>query len=106
MTLKICGAMHCTEMPRTDKKAEGLVGGLHFYKISFICIPFENLFRDILNSFKGVNKDRALNSQREHLVVMVSRDLHLKQPWYHGKIDRNESENRLKNTGHKDGKFL
>ena len=55
---------------------------------------------------QGVNKDRALGAQREHLIQMVSRDLHVKQPWYHGKIDRNESEKRLRNSGHKDGKFL
>lgn len=58
------------------------------------------------NSIRGVNKEVALGSQREHLVIMVAKDLHQQQPWFHGKIDRNESEKRLKNSKHKDGKFL
>ncbi|XP_052774954.1 tyrosine-protein kinase SYK-like isoform X2 [Mya arenaria] len=77
--------------------------------VAFRGMTYSDLEQELVrkaNSIKGVNKERALGSQREHLVVMVSRDLHLKQPWYHGKIERNESEKRLKSTGHKDGKFL
>ena len=55
---------------------------------------------------QGVDKSRALGAQREHLVIMVAKDLHTKQPWYHGKISREESEKRLKASRHKDGKFL
>ena len=55
---------------------------------------------------QGVKLDKAFGPQREHLVILVAKDLHNKQPWYHGKISRQESEKRLQQSGHADGKFL
>lgn len=77
--------------------------------LAFRGMTYSDLERELItkaNSIRGVNKERALGAQREHLVIMVAKDLHTKQPWYHGKISRTDSENRLKNSGHKDGKFL
>ncbi|XP_045158360.2 tyrosine-protein kinase SYK-like [Mercenaria mercenaria] len=77
--------------------------------VAFRGMTYSDLEQELIrkaNSIKGVNKERALGAQREHLVIMVAKDLHQKQPWYHGKIGRTESENRLSNSGHKDGKFL
>ena len=50
--------------------------------------------------------ETALGAQREHLIVLVAKDLHLKMPWFHGKISRDEADKRIANDGHQDGKFL
>ncbi|XP_052255888.1 tyrosine-protein kinase SYK-like isoform X2 [Dreissena polymorpha] len=81
----------------------------HMAPVAFRGMTYSDLESELIrkaDSIKGVDKQKALGTQREHLVVIVSRDLHLKQPWYHGKIDRNDSEKRLRSSGHKDGKFL
>ena len=50
--------------------------------------------------------ERALGAQRDHLIQMVAKDLHKRQPWYHGKISRDEADKRMTKDGHDDGKFL
>ena len=50
--------------------------------------------------------DKALGPLRDHLVKMVAKDLHTAMPWYHGKIERDEAEKRMKKEGHEHGKFL
>lgn len=50
--------------------------------------------------------ERALGAQRDHLILLVAKDLHKKQPWYHGKITRDEADKRMTKAGHDDGKFL
>lgn len=77
--------------------------------IAFRGMTYHDLEQELLRkaeSIRGVRLDRAMGAQREHLVIMVAKDLHTKQPWYHGKINRTESEKRLQLSGHKDGKFL
>jgi len=50
--------------------------------------------------------ERALGAQRDHLILLVAKDLHKKQPWYHCKISRDEADKRMTKAGHEDGKFL
>ena len=50
--------------------------------------------------------ERALGAQRDHLILLVAKDLHKKQPWYHGKITRDEADKIMTEAGHEDGKFL
>lgn len=77
--------------------------------IAFRGMTYNDLEQELLRkaeSIRGVKLDRAMGAQREHLVILVAKDLHTKQPWYHGKINRGESEKRLLLSGHHDGKFL
>ncbi|KAL4236866.1 hypothetical protein ACF0H5_005251 [Mactra antiquata] len=77
--------------------------------VAFRGMTYNDLEKELVakvDSIRGVNKEKAFGTQREHLVIMVAKNLHTKQPWYHGKINRTESENRIKKAGHKDGKFL
>lgn len=50
--------------------------------------------------------DKAMGTMRDSLIKMVAKDLHLKMPWYHQRISREEAEVRLLKDGHMDGKFL
>jgi hypothetical protein len=43
---------------------------------------------------------------RDQLVKRVAQNLHVDMPWYHGKISRQEAENRMDKDEHKPGKFL
>lgn len=43
---------------------------------------------------------------REHLKLLVLRDLHLCQPWFHDSIRRSDAESRLQEAGHTEGQFL
>lgn len=77
--------------------------------IAFRGMTYHDLEQELLRkaeSIRGVKLDKAFGPQREHLVILVAKDLHNKQPWYHGKISRQESEKRLQQSGHVDGKFL
>ncbi|KAL3868263.1 hypothetical protein ACJMK2_041094 [Sinanodonta woodiana] len=77
--------------------------------VAFRGMTYTDLEAELLGkakSMKGVKMERALGPQREHLIIMVARDLHFKQPWYHKKIGRDEGAKRLQKSGHKDGKFL
>jgi tyrosine-protein kinase ZAP-70 len=55
---------------------------------------------------QNVRIETALGAQRDHLMVMVAKDLHAQMPWFHGSISREEADKRLNADGHEDGKFL
>ena len=50
--------------------------------------------------------NRALGPMRDTLVKRVAQNLHVDMPWFHGKISRQEAEDRILKDGHADGKFL
>ncbi|XP_071140498.1 tyrosine-protein kinase SYK-like isoform X1 [Mytilus edulis] len=64
------------------------------------------IHRHSLSLDKNAKMERALGAQRDHLILLVAKDLHKKQPWYHGKITRDEADKRMTKAGHDDGKFL
>ncbi|KAL5021706.1 hypothetical protein ScPMuIL_000861 [Solemya velum] len=69
-------------------------------------MDLENELVKKAETIKNADMNKALGSHREHLVTMVSKQLHEKQPWYHGKIGREEAEKRLQKSGHSNGKFI
>ena len=48
----------------------------------------------------------ALSSRRSAFEQLVGGILHHKQLWFHGAVNRDESEHRMKRYGIKDGLFL
>ena len=50
--------------------------------------------------------ENVLMSQRQQLVQCVAKELHQEQPWFYGRITRDEADDTMKNDGHRDGKFL
>ncbi|XP_074642300.1 tyrosine-protein kinase SYK-like isoform X1 [Tubulanus polymorphus] len=48
----------------------------------------------------------VMEAQRDQSFQAVAKDLHTKMSWFHGKIDRNEAEKRIKKTGIVEGKFI
>ncbi|KAK2171466.1 hypothetical protein NP493_1062g00054 [Ridgeia piscesae] len=57
-------------------------------------------------NLKGTQLETCLGPQRAKFVMSIAKELHQEQPWYHGKIDRNEADNVMMQSGHHDGKFL
>ncbi|KAJ8306172.1 hypothetical protein KUTeg_016717 [Tegillarca granosa] len=77
--------------------------------VAFRGMTYTDLENELLlkaESIKGIKIEKALGPQREHLIVMVAKDLHTKQPWYHDRISREEADKRMNKDGHVDGKFL
>lgn len=77
--------------------------------IAFRGMTYTELENELISkaeSMKNAKMERALGAQRDHLILLVAKDLHKKQPWYHGKITRDEADKRMTKAGHEDGKFL
>lgn len=77
--------------------------------IAFRGMTYTELENELISkaeSMKNAKMERALGAQRDHLILLVAKDLHKKQPWYHGKISREEADRRILKSGHDDGKFL
>ncbi|KAI2660124.1 Tyrosine-protein kinase SYK [Labeo rohita] len=55
---------------------------------------------------KGSALEQAIISQRPQLEKLIATTAHEKMPWFHGKIDREDSEMRLLRSSHVNGKFL
>ena len=66
-------------------------------------VSFERRF---VFQWQNADIDRALGSMRDQLVKRVAQNLHLDMPWFHGKISRQDAEERLIRDGHQEGKFL
>lgn len=77
--------------------------------IAFRGMTYTDLENELLKKaekMKNVRMETALGAQRDHLMVMVAKDLHTQMPWFHGSISRDEADRRLAADGHDDGKFL
>lgn len=76
--------------------------------VAFRGITYHQLEKALLIEAKKINADidRALGTMRDQLVKRVAQNLHFDMPWYHGKITRQEAEDRLLKDGHAPGKFL
>ena len=55
---------------------------------------------------QGSQLENVLGPQRQHFVAMIAKELHNDQPWFHGRITREEADKTLANSGHQDGKYL
>ncbi|XP_069126053.1 tyrosine-protein kinase SYK-like isoform X1 [Argopecten irradians] len=54
-----------------------------------------------------IKPESIFGAQRQHLILKVAHDLHLKQPWFHNKISRDEALKRLtRDPDKQNGKFL
>ncbi|KAK7126206.1 hypothetical protein R3I93_021555 [Phoxinus phoxinus] len=75
--------------------------------------PFEDLKEQLIRQYvkqtwnlQGSALEQAIISQRPQLEKLISTTAHEKMPWFHGKIDREDSEQRLRRSSHVNGKFL
>ncbi|KAG1970984.1 tyrosine-protein kinase SYK isoform X1 [Pimephales promelas] len=75
--------------------------------------PFEDLKEQLIRQYvkqtwnlQGSALEQAIISQRPQLEKLISTTAHEKMPWFHGKIDREDSELRLRRSSHVNGKFL
>uniref|UniRef100_A0A8C1IPF6 Tyrosine-protein kinase n=1 Tax=Cyprinus carpio TaxID=7962 RepID=A0A8C1IPF6_CYPCA len=56
--------------------------------------------------WQGSALEQAIISQRPKLEKLIATTAHEKMPWFHGKIDREDSEQRLLRSSRVNGKFL
>ncbi|KAK7120098.1 hypothetical protein R3I94_020197 [Phoxinus phoxinus] len=75
--------------------------------------PFEDLKEQLIRQYvkqtwnlQGSALEQAIISQRPQLEKLISTTAHEKMPWFHGRIDREDSEQRLRRSSHVNGKFL
>uniref|UniRef100_A0A672N1Z2 Tyrosine-protein kinase n=1 Tax=Sinocyclocheilus grahami TaxID=75366 RepID=A0A672N1Z2_SINGR len=75
--------------------------------------PFEDLKEQLIRQYvkqtwnlQGSALEQAIISQRPQLEKLIATTAHEKMPWFHGKIDREDSEQRLLRSSHFNGKFL
>ncbi|XP_051764696.1 tyrosine-protein kinase SYK isoform X4 [Ctenopharyngodon idella] len=75
--------------------------------------PFEDLKEQLIRQYvkqtwnlQGSALEQAIISQRPQLEKLIATTAHEKMPWFHGKIDREDSEQRLLRSSHINGKFL
>ncbi|KAK2871527.1 hypothetical protein Q8A67_024054 [Cirrhinus molitorella] len=75
--------------------------------------PFEDLKEQLIRQYvkqtwnlQGSALEQAIISQRPQLEKLIATTAHEKMPWFHGKIDREDSELRLLRSSHVNGKFL
>ncbi|XP_067290167.1 tyrosine-protein kinase SYK isoform X4 [Pseudorasbora parva] len=75
--------------------------------------PFEDLKEKLIQQYvkqtwnlQGSALEQAIISQRPQLEKLIATTAHEKMPWFHGKIDRENSEQRLLKSPHINGKFL
>eukprot|EP00918_Siedleckia_nematoides_P083882 GHVU01183908.1.p1 GENE.GHVU01183908.1~~GHVU01183908.1.p1 ORF type:complete len:632 (+),score=60.07 GHVU01183908.1:7-1902(+) len=74
--------------------------------VTYAALEREILLKADELRLEGEKLANALGPQRKTLVAMISKDFHLRQPWYHGAICREEAELLIEDSGHEDGKFL
>ena len=55
---------------------------------------------------KGVQLENVLGPQRAFFVSQVAKELHKEQPWFWNRIDRDEADLVMQQSGHEPGKFL
>ncbi|KAI7793016.1 tyrosine-protein kinase SYK isoform X3 [Triplophysa rosa] len=75
--------------------------------------PFEDLKEQLIRQYvkqtwnlQGSALEQAIISQRPQLEKLIATTAHEKMPWFHGKIDREDSELRLLRSPRTNGKFL
>uniref|UniRef100_A0A8C2K3T5 Tyrosine-protein kinase n=1 Tax=Cyprinus carpio TaxID=7962 RepID=A0A8C2K3T5_CYPCA len=75
--------------------------------------PFEDLREQLIRQYvkqtwnlQGSALEQAIISQRPKLEKLIATTAHEKMPWFHGKIDREDSEQRLLRSSRVNGKFL
>ncbi|XP_073685469.1 tyrosine-protein kinase SYK isoform X1 [Garra rufa] len=75
--------------------------------------PFEDLKEQLIRQYvkqtwnlQGSALEQAIISQRPQLEKLIATTAHEKMPWFHGKIEREDSELRLLRSSHVNGKFL
>lgn len=75
--------------------------------------PFEDLKEQLIRQYvkqtwnlQGSALEQAIISQRPQLEKLIATTAHEKMPWFHGKIDREDSEQRLLRSSRVNGKFL
>ncbi|XP_016403861.1 tyrosine-protein kinase SYK-like isoform X2 [Sinocyclocheilus rhinocerous] len=75
--------------------------------------PFEDLKEQLIRQYvkqtwnlQGSALEQAIISQRPQLEKLIATTAHEKMPWFHGKIDREDSEQRLLRSSYVNGKFL
>ncbi|XP_059394689.1 tyrosine-protein kinase SYK [Carassius carassius] len=75
--------------------------------------PFEDLREQLIRQYvkqtwnlQGSALEQAIISQRPQLEKLIATTAHEKMPWFHGKIEREDSEQRLLRSSHVNGKFL
>lgn len=69
----------------------------------------EKLIRECVKQtwkLQGAALEQAIISQRPQLEKAIAKTAHERMPWFHGKITREDSESRLQNGSHSNGKFL
>ncbi|XP_053159072.1 tyrosine-protein kinase SYK-like isoform X2 [Hemicordylus capensis] len=69
----------------------------------------ENLIREYVQQrwhLQGPDLEQAVISQKPKLEKLIANSVHLKMPWFHGKISREESEQRVLLGTRTNGKFL
>ncbi|KAK7099740.1 tyrosine-protein kinase SYK-like [Littorina saxatilis] len=76
--------------------------------VAFRGITYQQLEKAMQIEAKKINADvdRAMGPLRDTLVKRVAGNLHTDMPWFHGKLSRQEAEDRLEKDGHEEGKFL
>lgn len=75
--------------------------------------PFEDLKEQLIRQYvkqtwnlQGSALEQAIISQRPQLEKLIATTAHEKMPWFHGKIDREDSELHLLRSPRTNGKFL
>ncbi|XP_042620514.1 tyrosine-protein kinase SYK isoform X2 [Cyprinus carpio] len=75
--------------------------------------PFEDLKEQLIRQYvkqtwnlQGSALEQAIISQRPQLEKLIATTAHEKMPWFHGKIEREDSEQRLLRSSNVNGKFL
>ncbi|KAK6179472.1 hypothetical protein SNE40_011824 [Patella caerulea] len=77
--------------------------------IAFRGMTYSDLEKEMTvraKAIKNVDMSKAFGPMRDHFMKMVARDLHLKQPWFHGKLSRSNAETRITKDGQEQGKFM
>ncbi|XP_019410793.1 PREDICTED: tyrosine-protein kinase SYK isoform X2 [Crocodylus porosus] len=75
--------------------------------------PFEDLKENLIREYvkqtwnlQGHALEQAIISQKPQLEKLIATTAHEKMPWFHGKISREESEQRIRIGTKTNGKFL
>ncbi|XP_055956360.1 tyrosine-protein kinase SYK-like [Patella vulgata] len=73
--------------------------------IAFRGMTYSDLEKEMTVRAKAIKKV-AFGPMRDHLMKLVAKELHLKQPWFHGKLSRSNAESRMTKDGTEQGKFM
>ncbi|XP_031466354.1 tyrosine-protein kinase SYK isoform X2 [Phasianus colchicus] len=75
--------------------------------------PFEDLKENLIREYvkqtwnlQGHALEQAIISQKPQLEKLIATTAHEKMPWFHGRISREESEQRILTGSRNNGKFL